>query len=113
MDWRTIQRPGYAGNNRDERIAEYNKKYGKGNWRIAWHWNCTVIDRTLALQLYEDGYYADSFRRPDVWTELIDTAREVYDIEETDVESGLDYTIQNAIATHLQDISVRRVLKRR
>ena len=44
---------------------------------------------------------------------MISTAREVYDYEPDDVNSGLDYMVQNGTATHLQDIAIRNVVLRR
>jgi hypothetical protein len=113
MEWLTVGRPGFSGRDRDKRHAGYNEEYGEGNWRIMWVWNNQIIPKYFAYQLYEDGYYADSFNREDVWQELLRTARNVYDIEPRDVESGLDYLVQKGTATHLQDISIRRVVQRR
>lgn len=113
MDWKTIDRPGFVGKKKKEVETGWDKKYGESNWRVVWKWNGGIIDKEFAYQLYEDGYYADSFNRESVWRELLKTAREVYDLEEKDVESGLDYFIQQGSMTHLQDISVRRVVQRR
>ena len=51
--------------------------------------------------------------KEELWRELTSTASEVFDIDIGDLESGLDYLIQNGSATHLQDISIRRVVLRR
>ena len=111
--WETVVRPGFFGKEKIKIIQGYNDKYGGGNWRISWIWDGRVIEDELAYQLYEDGYYADSFENEDKWKELIKAARDVYDHHPSDVYSGLDYLIQTGTATHLQDISVRRVLMRR
>jgi hypothetical protein len=111
--WQTIERPGYFGKERDEKIRAYDDRFGKGNWKIAWEWNGEAVGFDIACQIYEDGYYADSFQREKLWRELIEKARDVYDIEEQDVKSGLDYRIQKGRATHLQDIAIRRVVLRR
>lgn len=113
MVWKTAERPGYFGKKRDKIYKSYNKKYGEGNWKIAWKWHDQIIDYLTACQIYEDGYYADSFKREGLWKELTSAAKNVYDYEEQDVESGLDYLIQKANATHLQDIAIRRVVLRR
>lgn len=113
MTWKTVGRPGFFGKDKDKKHAKLDVDYGKGNWRIAWKWNKSIITRDLAYQLYEDGYYADSFNRKDVWEELVKTAKDVWDLEKKDIESKLDYHIQKGIATHLQDIAVRRVVQRR
>lgn len=111
--WKTIERPGNLGKERDTRYAMWDERYGKGNWRIMWVWNGRIITREFAYQLYEDGYYTDSFKREELWKELVSVAGEVYDIEPEDVQSGLDYLVQKAATTHLQDITIRRVVWRR
>jgi hypothetical protein len=111
--WEIADRPGYSGFKKAEKTATYDQMYGPGNWRVAWLWNGEVVSREFAIQLYEDGYYQDSFERERIWVELVRAASDVYDIEPRDVESGLDYTIQQAGATHLQDIAIRKVVKRR
>ncbi|MBI2047218.1 hypothetical protein HYT26_03585 [Candidatus Pacearchaeota archaeon] len=113
MAWRTFERPGYFGKKRDEFYRQYDEKLGKDNWRIMWQWNGDAIPYIVACQLYEDGYYADSFRREDLWKELASIAKDVYDHQESDTQSGLDYSVQNGNATHLQDIAIRRVMLRR
>ena len=113
MVWRTISRPGQSGGKKKQIKEMYDDTYGPENWRIMWQWGDDVIDNIFAYQIYEDGYYHDSLKREDLWKELISTASDVYDIEERDIESGLDYLVQNGKATHLQDIAIRRVLFRR
>lgn len=113
MVWRTISRPGQSGGKKKQLKEMYDNTYGPENWRIMWQWGDDVIDNIFAYQIYEDGYYHDSLKREDLWKELISTASDVYDIEERDIESGLDYLVQNGKATHLQDIAIRRVLFRR
>lgn len=113
MEWTTIARPGFAGGKRDQLREMYDNTYGRENWRIAWQWGDEIILKEEACKIYEEGYYQDSFKREDIWKELIENARNVYDIEPRDVESGLDYLVQKGNATHLQDIAVRNVVKRR
>jgi hypothetical protein len=113
MTWRTVERPGYFGKKRDEVYKQFDEKFGKENSRIMWQWNGNTIPFIVACQIYEDGYYADSFRREKVWKELASIAKDVYDHQESDVKSGLDYLVQNGNAMHLQDIAVRRVMLRR
>jgi hypothetical protein len=112
MAWETIERPGYMGKKRDEIISQYVAKYG-ANFRISWIWNNSIVDFSFACSIYEDAYYKDSFNREDVWNELLNEAKSVFDMDKSDIDSGLDYNIQTGKATHLQDISVRRVIERR
>lgn len=113
MGWNTIIRPGYAGGKRDQLKQMYDNTYGQDRWRIMWQWKDEVIDNFQAYRIYEDAYYQDSLRREELWKELIMTAKDVYDIEPRDIESKMDYTIQKGKATHLQDIAIRNVVKRR
>jgi len=113
MDWKTVKRPGFFGKERDAFYKKTDEKYGRDNWRIVWQWNGAVLPFITACQLYEDGYYADSHNRERLWKELASSARDVYDHQESDVQSGWDYTIQNGTATHLQDIAIRKVMLRR
>jgi hypothetical protein len=113
MVWETIERPGYFGKKRDEIFKQYDGKYGACNWKIMWNWNDKIIPQNIACLIYEDAYFADSFKREDLWKELITAAKDVYDHQESGIESGLDYSVQKGNATHLQDISIRRVILRR
>jgi hypothetical protein len=112
MEWKTLERPSYFGKHRDEKISEYNSHYGTGNWRLVWQWGDCVLNFLDACIIYEDSYYADSKKRPELWQQLRVEAKDIYDHEPSDVESGLDYAIQKGYATHLQDIAIRRVMVR-
>jgi hypothetical protein len=113
MTWKTIDRPGFFGKKREEFYARYDSELGKDNWRLAWQWNNRTLPFIEACQRYEDGYFADSFEHEKIWRELASSARDVYDHAEADIESGLDYLIQRSNSTHLQDIAIRRVMRRR
>ncbi|MFH1638171.1 MAG: hypothetical protein ABIB71_07125 [Candidatus Woesearchaeota archaeon] len=113
MSWKTVERPGYAGSQRQQKIAQCDEQYGAGRWRIAWIWKGGIITKNIAFQLYEDAYYTDSFSRKPLWQALLSLASDVYDNSKSNVKSGLDYLVQETEATHLQDISIRRVVMRR
>lgn len=113
MEWKVIGRPGFFGDKRDEIFRQYDEKYGAGNWEIAWLWSGRTIPFEIACQIYEDSYYADSFLRGDLWKDLVSVAKDVYDHTQSNVNSGLDYSVQEGTATHLQDIAIRRVVLRR
>ena len=113
MSWRTVERPGQAGKRRDKLQRHYDEKFGMENWRISWQWEGKEIPYIEACYIYEEGYYADSIRREGLWKELACVARDVYDIEESDIRSGTEYLNQAGNAAHLQDIAIRRVMKRR
>ncbi|VVB78973.1 Uncharacterised protein [uncultured archaeon] len=118
-NWRTILRPGYFGKKREEICEQFNKEYGKNNWRLMWEFGGTVVPfynppEISACDYYEDGYFMDSFKRQDLWQELCKTAKEVYDHEESNINAGLDYNNQEPKKpVHLQDITIRRVVKKR
>lgn len=123
MDWVSVERLGYFGKKRDEKHRQFDETYGEGNWRIMWRWGKEgrliipfyAHDRRIisACTIYEDAYFIDSFKREGTWLELIAKANNVCDIDEGDVESGLDYLVQKGPATHVQDIAVRNVVCRR
>jgi len=110
--WQLIGRPGYAGKNAAARQKELARQYGPGNWRIAYKWRNSIITRQEALQLYADAYTAYLAAEPAVLDWLVNTASDVYDISPSDVDSGTDFSIQTASATHLQDIAVRIAVER-
>ena len=86
--------------------------YGADGWLPAHYARGKIISRYQSYFIYEDAYYHFFKQNPDVREWIVNTASEVYDIEPSNVDSGLDYTIQESDATHLQDISIRRVLTR-
>ena len=117
--WKTVMRPGYFGNKRQEITNRFNQEYGEDNWRIMWEFGGMIFpffdgNNMSACYFYEDAYHQDSFRRQDLWQDLCNTAKEVYDHEPSNILAGLDYSKQEKDKpVHLQDISIRRVLKRR
>jgi hypothetical protein len=80
----------------------------------------TRIQRSLDIALefeqackvfYEESYQRYLEDRPDD-IDFICEFTECYDNSPTNVQSGLDYTTQEASSTHIQDIAVRNVLHR-
>ncbi|MFH1377110.1 MAG: hypothetical protein ABIH25_05745 [Candidatus Woesearchaeota archaeon] len=110
--YRTSRRIGYVGKRKKAAIREFNEKYGKGNWRIAWQWEDKTIEREEALSHYEDAYLYFFESNPEELEWLINTASDIYDISPNDVNSGLDYSKNQRGATHIQDITIRRVVNR-
>lgn len=118
MRWHPVERPGYFGRRRDERIAALNRQYGAGNWRLAWRlavpgFNHGTEGETFfgaCRHLYEASYQRYLEQRPaDV--DFICSFGEVIDNAPSNVESGLDYMRQEAFSTHIQDIAIRNVLR--
>ena len=110
-----IERPGYLGRKKQERHEEWDKEFGKNNWTFVWKFGERQLSFEEACLVYEDAYLRDSSdrKREKIWKDLFANARDVYDNSETNVNSSLDYTIQEAYSTHLQDIAIRRVGIRR
>jgi len=112
MEWTDLKRPGYFGKKRDEIHKKYDEVYGKGNWRIAYFWMNDIVSRDFAIQIYEDAYYEFLKKEKNLLKWLVSTAKDVYDNSPSNINSGLDYNIQETDSNHLQDISIRRVVRR-
>jgi hypothetical protein len=110
--WNTVGRPGYFGGHRDEKYQEYDELYGNGRWRIAWQLNERQCGAAEAVMVYEDAYFNFLTASSDVVDRLVREARDVYDDQESNVLSSLDYACQETERTHLQDIAIRRSLVR-
>lgn len=102
----------FAGFGRDKLYAGFDEQYGRGNWLPAHFFDGRAVSRYQGYLEYEDAYYHFLKDRSDIRAWIQNAASEVYDLDPSNVQSGLDYTAQECAATHLQDISVRRVLTR-
>lgn len=112
MLWRSVERPGYFGRRRDEKIAAFDAKYGRDNWRLVWIVGDTVCEFVDACkQFYEESYFRWFKDHPEQ-VDFVCTFTNCIDNAPTNVDSGCDYTIQEAFSTHIQDIAVRNVLRR-
>lgn len=111
-EWRPEFRPGYFGRRRDEKVAGFDAQYGAGNWKLMW-----LADGFPAME-FEDAciyHYEESYVRwLQEYPENLDILRsygECIDNAPTNVNSGCDYTIQEAFSTHIQDIAVRNAMR--
>ena len=111
-EWKTIERPGYLGKHRDEKIKGWNEKYGKENWRLIWIIGDLQFGFMGVCALYEDAYFEFLKINPDILNQLINEALDVYDDDPINVLSVLDYKKQQTNRTHIQDIAIRRCLVR-
>ncbi len=102
----------YFGRGKKAVFARLDERFGKGNWAQHWYMDGEVIAKDKVIQLYEDAYFHFLQDNPDVLDWLVRTANDVYDIAPSNVNSELDYEVQECKATHLQDIAIRRVLQR-
>lgn len=113
-EWTTIEQPGWYGEAKNQRLAEYDRLYGSGNWRIRHRLGPRLLDFPEAVRLYELCYELH-FLNPDtryLWTALFKQASEVWTELESDIESGRNYSIQLAPAPHYEDIAIRIIMDR-
>ena len=114
MSYKFAERPGYFGRKRDEKIASFNKKYGEGKWRLSWRLNPGeegLIFVDACKKLYEESYFLHLKNDLNALDNICSFG-ECIDNASTNVNSGLDYSIQEAFSTHIQDIAIRNVLHR-
>lgn len=110
--WKPIGRPGPFGSKRDDQFKEWDEIYGEGNWKIAYKVGNEFLSFLEACKVYEDAYYEYLLANPGIAKLLIESAWNVYDDEETNVNSDFDYSRQETERTHVQDIAIRNALKR-
>ena len=112
ISWKTvIDDPGRLGSRREQKIAGYNQDFGQLTWRFAWDLGTNDFGNFLdAVPEYENAYSKYLTKNRGLLDYLSNNASQVYDIEPNDVLSGENYLIQSPKATHLQDISVRRIM---
>jgi len=111
-DWYFVERPGYLGKKRNEVEASWNNHFGKGNWRISYQIGELIVPKQIGIQLYEDGYYHFLLKNPDTLNWLVETASDVFDTAETNVQARFNYEHQETPNNHIHDIAIRRVLLR-
>jgi len=107
-----IEQLGYLGSKRNETFQKFDIEYGAGAWRLAWIYGRHTLDFVQACRVYENAYFHYLRTRADLLECLVVTTSNVYDDDESNIMSGLDYTIQETKHTHIQDIAIRRCLVR-
>lgn len=110
--WKTVERPGYLGTSRNQVHDSWNERFGEGRWKIAWQWGNYVIERPMALQIYEDGYYHFLKANPQILDWLVNSASDVYDTDISNVQAGLSYDVQETQNNHIHDVAIRRSVLR-
>ena len=126
-NFRIVERPGYFGKRRDEFVEKYNIEYGLNNWKIAWligenlRWvgGKEPVQGRYVLREFPDNckLYAYSYlvyfqKHRDELEWIVENYENVFDKFPNDVNSGLDFTKQEANYTHLQDIAIRIVAEK-
>lgn len=107
---RLIERPGYFGRRRDEKVAAYDAKHGKGKWRLVWELSLHRMEFLAACRYHYERSYYEYLRGRKEDVDFICSYGECIDNAPTNVECGLDYSKQEAFSTHIQDIAIRNVL---
>ncbi|HUT82233.1 MAG TPA: peptidyl-tRNA hydrolase [Candidatus Bathyarchaeia archaeon] len=110
-EWAILGRPGYAGKKKRLRRSELATKFGENNWTIFHLVDGKLLSREDALTHFEKSYLKYFSENPETLEWLINYASEIYDTAPSNVDSKLDYSIQETEAAHLHDIAIRRVLK--
>ncbi|KAG2374032.1 hypothetical protein C9374_011111 [Naegleria lovaniensis] len=102
-----------GGEQKRKKLESLFKKYPQG-FITAYKYKDKYITRSSAFTLYEDGYYEFLKNHPQIVDFICNTCCDIYDTEPANIESGYDYELQDSKekGTHLQDIAVRRALKR-
>src|SRR3989338_2977501 len=109
-DYVTIGRPGAIGSRKKDVEANYENLYG--NYKFLWKINDIKVGRDGALRLYEDAYFEYFKKNKDELLWIANNFENVYDNHISNVNSGLDYDIQEYGGNHFQDIAIRKVLVR-
>jgi len=119
-NWENVRRPGYFGRSRDQKFAALDAEFGQGNWRVRWCISLPAPHRIARLgfdfeyackNFYEMSYLAYLiFNSAEL--DYICSFEEVIDNGISNITSGFDYNKQESNATHIQDIAIRKVLKR-
>jgi hypothetical protein len=110
--WQNEFCPGHLAGHRDEKHAQWDKQYGKDNWRLTWIYGKTYLDFLGVCAVYEDAYYQFLVNNSNVAVALVNEACQIYDDQPSNILSGLDYTKQETDRTHIQDIAIRRCMMR-
>tara|TARA_Y100000034_G_scaffold129645_1_gene186490 strand:- start:3015 stop:3749 length:735 start_codon:yes stop_codon:yes gene_type:complete len=102
----------YFGKRKEEIFSNLDNRFGEREWSLKWFIKNEICEQSEAIKHYENSYFEFLKNNGAVLEWLINNAGEVYDNDISNIKSGLDYSIQECSATHLQDIAVRNVLKK-
>lgn len=110
--WHVVERTGYVGKRRAELQTKFDTEYGTDNWQYAWVWGTQLLPLMPALQLYEDAYYNFFSANNSILSQLVTSARDIYDDAPSNVDSSFDYLHQETNVNHWHDIAIRRSVMR-
>ena len=110
-EYRAVLRVGYLGAGREKFVDRMNKLFGEGSWTIGYVVEGKPITREDALGLYQKSYTNFLQANPEFTERLLREARDVYDTNISNTQSGFDWHHQEDTRSHLQDIAVRRAVR--
>lgn len=110
-EWDKVSRPGYFGRWRGKIISNLDAFHGAGNWKLVWSISGKVDleFEDACIVYYEWSYYAYLKQHQELVDEICGYG-ECIDNAISNIQSGTNYTKQEAYSTHIQDIAVRNVL---
>src|SRR3989344_6085847 len=111
-EWHRVGRPKALGSRKQGVIQNWNNFYGKDNWRVGWVFNGSILGINRALAVYEQAYVEYFNQHPEELRWIAENYEDVYDNHPSNVQSGLNYNIQEFGGNHFQDIAIRRVMAR-
>ena len=74
--------------------AEFDERFGKGNWRIVWAAGSEILNWEQMASMYEDAYFKFLSDAPGLLAQLSATILDVYEDSISNTASGLDYSRQ-------------------
>lgn len=104
--------PGYLGPYRDEFVSQLDNRYSREGWMFGWLYGDAKLDFLGACKVYEEAYFQYFVQWPLLLDYVCRNASDVYDDAQSNVHSGLDYTVQETGCTHIQDIAIRNCVVR-
>lgn len=113
-EWKLLNNctPGFYGEKRNEAIEGYNNLFGDENWILGWIYGENILDFEETCLVYEDSYFEFLKQRVELVDYLCHLASDVYDDDPSNVEAGYDYLRNGRKLNHIQDIAIKRVIKR-
>ena len=101
---------GVVGGFRDKIVTpEYlNKKFT--SYKTAHCLDDVLVHKDLVLAIYQESYRKFFISNPEKLDWLINNAKDVFDNNISNINSGIDYHKQETDSNHFQDIAIRNIL---
>ena len=89
--WITVERPGYLGKSKDEKLLSWDREYGVNGWRLVWETaKGEVLDYDGVFQKYIESYALYFLQHPDEASFLTENFSFAYDKELITKEEAFD-----------------------